>query len=118
MECSEWFLKEQIYKLKDRDLGMLTKEQAREIALKEILKNWNIEDDEPIILDEETIEEDFGWIFFYDSRIHQETQIFSYALAGNAPVIVNKTDGSTYLTGTARDIDYYIDEYRREVLQK
>jgi hypothetical protein len=97
---------------------MLTKEQAKEIALKEILKYWNIEDDEPMILDEETIEEDFGWVFFYDSKIHQETQIFSYALAGNAPVIVNKYDGSTYLTGTDDDIDDYIEEYRKELLQK
>jgi hypothetical protein len=97
---------------------MLTREQARAIALKEILKHWDIEDDEPVILDEETIEEDFGWVFFYDSKIHQETQIFSYALAGNAPIIVNKHDGSMQVTGTARDIDDYIEEYRREVLQK
>jgi hypothetical protein len=97
---------------------MLNKEQAREIALKEILKNWHIEGDEPVIIDEYILEEDFGWVFSYDSKIHLETQIFSYALAGNAPVIVNKYDGSTYITGSAHDIEYYIEEYRKALLKK
>jgi hypothetical protein len=97
---------------------MLTKEQARELALKEILRWWDMEDDEPAIIDEETIEEDFGWVFFYQSRIFLETQIFSYALAGNAPIIINKSDGSLHPTGTARSIEDYIEEYRKALLQK
>jgi hypothetical protein len=97
---------------------MLTREQAKEIARKEILKHWDIEDDEPLIIDEDTIEEDFGWVFSYDSKIFLETQIFSYALAGNAPIIVNKHDGSAHLAATGRDIEEYIEEYRRELLRK
>jgi hypothetical protein len=97
---------------------MLTKEQAKEIALKEILKYWNIEDDEPVILDEETMEEDFGWVFFYESRNFLDTKIFTYVLAGNAPIIVNKYDGSTHPTGTSGDIEDYIEEYRKELLQR
>lgn len=97
---------------------MLTKEQARELALKEILRHWDIEDDEPLIVDEETIEEDFGWVFFYQSKIFLETRIFSYALAGNAPIIVNRNDGSLEVTGAARDIEDYLEEYRKGLLQK
>jgi hypothetical protein len=96
----------------------LNKEQAREIALKEIMKRWHIEDDEPAIVDEQTLEEDFGWVFFYDSKLFLETQFFSYCIAGNSPIIVNKYDGSTLATGTARPAEYYIEEYRKELLKK
>jgi hypothetical protein len=97
---------------------MLNQEQARELALKEIRKRWDIEDDEPLIVDDDTLEEDFGWVFFYESRIFIETQIFSYCLAGNAPIIVNKYEGSTQFTGTARAPEYYIEEYRKELAGK
>jgi hypothetical protein len=97
---------------------MLTKEQARELALKEILRHWDIEDDEPLIVDEETLEEDFGWVFFYQSRVFLETQIFSYCLAGNGPIIVNRRDGSVQVNGTERPPEDYIEEYRKADLQK
>jgi hypothetical protein len=97
---------------------MLTREQAKAIALKEILQHWEIEDDEPVIVDEDSIEEDFGWIFFYESRIYMETQIFSYCLAGNTPIIVNKKDGSVFVTGTDHPIEYTIEEYRKGLAGK
>ena len=34
-------------------------------------------DDEWMILDEHTIERDWGWVFGYDSRRHQETGVSS-----------------------------------------
>ncbi len=40
------------------------------------------------ILDEHTMETDFGWVFFWNSRKYQETGEFLYALAGNTPLIV------------------------------
>ncbi len=83
--------------------------------MKKILSDWNIQDDEPIILDEYTIEKDFGWVFFYSSRKYEETQIISYSLAGNAPIIVNKFDSSLHLTGTARETEYYIDKYEEKL---
>lgn len=73
---------------------MIIKEEARKLALEKILWNWNIENDEPVIFDEFTIEKDFGWVFFYNSRKFVETEEFSYCLAGNAPIIVNRFDGS------------------------
>lgn len=96
---------------------MLKLEDARALAMKEILKIWDIEDDEPVIVDEETLEEDFGWVFFYQSRIYLETKIFSYCLAGNAPIIVNKHDGSVYITGTAHPVEHYVEEYRKRLLK-
>ena len=77
----------------------------------EIVKSWRIEGDEPVILDEYTVERDFGWVFFYDSRRHQETGAFAYVIAGNAPLIVNKFDSSLHHTGTAFPVEHYIREY-------
>jgi hypothetical protein len=58
-------------------------------------------------------EHDFGWVYFYDGSMHVETGKVSDALVGNAPLIVDRTDGKLYITGTARPIEHYIEEFRR-----
>jgi Immunity protein 35 len=60
-------------------------------------------------------EHEFGWLYFYDSSKHVETGDVSYALAGNAPLIVDKNDGKLYVTGTAQPIKHYLELYRRGV---
>lgn len=60
-----------------------------------------------------TIERPFGWVFFYDSKRHVETGDFRDALLGNAPLIVDRRDGSVHITGTANTVDYYIAEYEK-----
>jgi len=62
-----------------------------------------------------TTEYDFGWVFAYNTKEYSETNNISYALAGNAPLIVDKTDGQVYATGTARPVEHYIEEYRKGV---
>jgi hypothetical protein len=57
-------------------------------------------------------EYDVGWVFFYDSRRHQQTRAFEDALAGNAPILVDRSDGSVHVTGTALPVDQYIERYR------
>jgi hypothetical protein len=69
---------------------------------------------ELFVLEDETMEADFGWIFFYASRLHRKAGDYRYLLAGNAPLIVDRADGSLHQTGTAEPIEYYIDEYRRQ----
>ncbi len=64
-----------------------------------------------ILLHEHTIERTFGWVFFYASRLYEETRHFQYALAGNAPLIVDRHAGTVAPTGTARPIQHYIEEY-------
>jgi hypothetical protein len=92
-------------------IQMITKSAARALALAKILEMWSIDGDVPVILDEYTIERDFGWVFFYDSQKHQRTNQFSHALAGNAPIIVNRFDSSLHFTGTALAIEEYICRY-------
>jgi len=58
-------------------------------------------------------EHDFGWVYFYDGSTHIQTGNLTDAVSGNAPLIVDRTDGKLYITGTARPIEYYLQEFRR-----
>jgi len=64
-----------------------------------------------VLLLQHTIERPFGWVFFYTSRLYRETGEARYALAGNAPFIVNRRSGEVVITGTARPVEQYIAEY-------
>lgn len=61
---------------------------------------------------------DFGWIFCYNTEQYVATGETSYALAGNAPIIVDRADGQLYVTGTAYPLDHFIAEYRRGVRRR
>lgn len=67
--------------------------------------------DEYVIVENETIERPWGWVFFYNSRQYVETGDTQFALMGNAPYIVNKQSGELLATGTAEDVQAYISEY-------
>lgn len=60
-------------------------------------------------------EQDFGWVYFYDGAAHAQSGDPRDAVAGNAPLIVDKADGKLYVTGTAHPIEHYLDEYRRGI---
>ncbi|MDX2241943.1 MAG: YrhB domain-containing protein [Leptolyngbyaceae cyanobacterium bins.302] len=92
---------------------MINKEEARLLALEQISKNWDVNGGHPVLLDEATIERNFGWVFFYDSSKHIETGELRDAIAGNAPIIVNKYDGSIHVTGTHKSVFDFIDAYER-----
>ena len=59
-----------------------------------------------------TIARSFGWIFFYDAAPLPGSEE-AVILLGNAPIIIDKRDGSLHVTGTARSIEYYVDNYER-----
>lgn len=63
------------------------------------------------LLSNSTIERNFGWVFFYDSKEHARTGEFQYMLAGNAPFIVMKSDGSVEVTGTALPVESYLERF-------
>jgi len=66
-----------------------------------------------VIVESETEEHDFGWVFYWTSREYLETNEIRYALGGNAPLIVDRRDGSIHPTGTARLTSEYVDDYKR-----
>jgi len=73
-------------------------------------ENPNIE---LVILENQTQEYDFGWVFFYNSKKYVESGDFRDALVGNAPLIVDRKSGQIHITGTAHDIDFYINNYQK-----
>lgn len=96
---------------------MLTKPQALKLASDRLLK-MSPSDDVFTIVDADTIEKPFGWVFFYNSKRYLETGKFSYRLAGNGPVIVNKRDGSIEFFGAHRPPLEIVQEYERKLAKE
>ena len=89
---------------------------------KTIAQRW-LEDHAPadtrfVICDQFTRERPFGWVFCYQSEQYLKTKDPKYLLAGNAPLIVDRADGSVHVTGTARTLDEYIAEYEKKRVVK
>jgi hypothetical protein len=61
-------------------------------------------------------EHDFGWVYAFDSREFARTGDFLHAMAGNAPVIVDRAEGRLYPTGTAKPLEHYVDAFRHGLL--
>ena len=81
---------------------------AARLTILEYLDKMGIDVD---LLEEETMHLDFGWVFFYQSREYLQSGNLSYALAGNAPIIIDRQTGQISETGTAYSVDYYIEKY-------
>ncbi len=93
---------------------MIDKQQAVVIA-RQAIAGLKIKGDRKLALQEDkTMETSFGWVFFYNTEEFLKTRDNKHRLVGNAPIIVDKNDGSYQFTGTARRIDYYIKEYERK----
>ncbi|MEO8001640.1 MAG: YrhB domain-containing protein [Arenimonas sp.] len=63
----------------------------------------------------DVIEQDFGWIFLYDTLEQIESGVSSSYLASNVPLIFDKSDGIIYTSEKAASIDAYIAQYRRGI---
>ena len=95
---------------------MLTKRQARALVESELLYP-DLHDPKMRlqIVDELTIEQSWGWVFFCQSGQYLESGKLSEQLAGNVPFIVNKHTGELVPTGTAWPIQKYIEDYEKEL---
>jgi len=60
------------------------------------------------LIDAETIEKSFGWVYFYNSKKYLETGELREMLAGNAPFIVDKNNGEIHETGTEKPVEDYL----------
>ena len=85
----------------------LTRAEAAAIA-SEYLKTIG---DEFVLLDHQTMERDFGWVFFYDSEAHLRSGAIRDAVAGNAPFVVMRATGEVRVTDTVHPLDYYLEQY-------
>ena len=94
---------------------MLTHEDARSKVAVELRRHIpGTGPEELVILDEQTIERPWGWVFFYTTRGWRDGDA-RYAVGGNAPIIVNRFDGTLRYTGTARLTEQYVSEYEAEL---
>ncbi|HXN50546.1 MAG TPA: YrhB domain-containing protein [Candidatus Acidoferrum sp.] len=89
----------------------LSKERATEIARKTIddLKATN----PLVILEDKTLEKDFGWVFFYTTKKYQETRDKKYLMPGNSPLIVDRFDGSTHFLPSSLPPGRAVEEYQK-----
>ena len=66
-----------------------------------------------VVIEDATIEKNFGWVFFYNSKKYLETKNFSDMIVGNAPILISSTNGELFETGTALPIESYIDNFEK-----
>jgi hypothetical protein len=85
--------------------------EAEKLVLSELIKPSISDGIDCGILIGETIEKNWGWVFFYQSTAFIASGDFRDMLGGNAPIIVNKLTGKLVHTGTAYEIEHYIKEY-------
>ena len=90
---------------------MLTESEILEIANSYILSIEKESKIETVIIHTETIKKPYGNIFFYTSKKYYETGDDKYAVAGNAPFLVENKSGNIIVFGTVYMEEYYIKEY-------
>lgn len=86
---------------------------AKTIAQRWIDQHWGESSTHVVICDHLTRERPFGWVFFYQSAEYLQSKDPKHQLVGNAPLIVDRADGSVHLTGTLKPLDEYIAEYEK-----
>lgn len=90
---------------------MLTQDQARELAQQALLKMEQRTGLNLAILDSETMERSWGWVFFWNSREYIQSRDSTKAVFGNSPFIIDRLTGKFAPSGTAHPIGTYIRRY-------
>ena len=92
---------------------MISNNKARELAQSKLEDLEAASSVELSIMDCETIEFKFGWMFFYQSKNFVMTGNDKFLVGGNAPIIVDKYNSSVHMTGTRRGERFYIENYSK-----
>ena len=64
-----------------------------------------------VIDDRYTETHEFGWVFYFNSKKFIFTGDWEHALAGNSPIIVDKSNPQLIHTGTEKAVEYYVANY-------
>ncbi len=94
---------------------MIDKKTAREIVRKYVNQYFHVAGDQMAILDDETLDRPYGWVFFYCSQKFLETQDPRYMVGGNTPILVRSTDASLHSLGTALPVDQSLLQLERRL---
>jgi len=76
--------------------------------------HWNQTDDHFVIINDATIEKDYGWIFFYQSERYLQTSELRYSLSGNTPIVVERADGAVQVLPIHPIAEIAIAEYEAQ----
>ena len=87
--------------------------EAKGIAQRWLDTKRPLPDDRFVIRNELTRERAFGWVFCYHSERWLQTRDPKFDVTDNAPLIVDRANGSVHVTGTAQPLDHYIAEYEQ-----
>lgn len=79
---------------------MITRDDAHRLVNEYLATRKSSRVDDPrVVWEDQTEEYQNCWVCFWVSKKYLETRDRQYRLGGNYPIIVDKTDGSLYLTG-------------------
>jgi hypothetical protein len=87
----------------------VTKERALEIARKTVAEAKP--EASFVILEKETIEKPFGWVFFYEPKAAATDP--GAVIPGAGPLVVHRHDGSTTFLSSSVPPDVAITEYEK-----
>jgi hypothetical protein len=92
-------------------MGPITSEKALEIARARIasIKSQH----EYVLLEKQTQEHDFGWVFFYTTRKHAETGNPKDMVPGDGPLVVERETGHTEFLSTSLPPSAAIAAYKK-----
>jgi hypothetical protein len=94
---------------------------AKEIALRHIKSNYQVpnKEEEISIVDDLTVEKEWGWIFIYQSHKWIETRDRRYQILGFCPIVIEKFDGNLYYLDEGVNMEECIKKYEnRRKLRK
>lgn len=97
-------------------MGELDLDEAKALALAFFNSSYSLNDDELVILDDETITKGYGWYFTSASRKFLESRDFRDQILGNGPILVTKKLGNIIQFGTAFSLEEYIELYESRSL--
>ena len=66
------------------------------------------------IVDKQTLDRDWCWVFFYQSQAFLQTGSRSDLLAGNGPIMVEKATGRLHVLVTARPLEKQLERLRAD----
>ena len=88
----------------------MNREEARSAVVEQLHRRGVGGADGIAIIESETIQKPYGWIFFYNSRRYVESGELIYALVGQGPVVVLANTGEIIELGSAYPSDVAIKE--------
>lgn len=93
-------------------MSKITLQEAKAIAYQKIGENLN-HPNRPVIIDEATLEFEWGFVFYYNGKRYLEEKYMDAAYIGNVPILVDKYDGTAdYVGGAAVILDSDLEKYR------